>query len=69
MSETYRLELFASGPFVGCESTEVVDLAGYGYTDEQWDELTERKREDLLFEWGQDFFWNEGYDFNAKVEK
>lgn len=69
MSETYRLELFASGPYVGCESTEMVDLSDYGYTDEQWDALTEQKREDLLEEWGQDFFWNEGYEFNAKVEK
>lgn len=69
MAETYRLELFASGPYVGCESTELVDLSEYGYSDEEWDGLTEQKREDLLDEWGEDFFWNEGYEYNAKVER
>lgn len=69
MAETYRLELFASGPYVGCESTELVDLANYGYTDEEWDALTDRERENLLDEWGQEFFWNEGYEFNAEVKR
>lgn len=69
MAETYKLELFASGPFAGCKSTELVDLSDYGYTDEQWDGLTRQGREDLLDEWGQDFFWNEGYEYNAKVER
>lgn len=69
MAETYRLELRASGPFVGCESIEKVDLSDYGYTDEDWDELTHNQREDLLEEWGQGFFWNEGYEYNAKVER
>ena len=69
MSETYKLELFASGPYVGCESTELVDLSEYGYTDEEWDEMPERRRDELLIEWGEEFFWNEGYECNAKVEK
>lgn len=68
MAETYKLELFASGPYVGCESTELVDLSDYGYSDEEWDELTEGKRNDLLDEWGQDYFWNEGYEYNASVK-
>lgn len=65
----YKLELLASGPYVGCESTEAVDLSEYGYTDEGWDGLTEKRRKDLLFEWGEEFFWNQGYEFNAKVIK
>ena len=69
MAETYRLELFASGPYVGCESTELVDLKDYGYSDEEWDALSEREKEEALNEWGEEFFWNEGYEFNAKVEK
>lgn len=69
MAETYRLELFASGPYVGCESTELVDLSSYGFSDEDWDLLPERDKEELLNEWGQDFFWNEGYEYNAKVER
>lgn len=69
MAETYKLELFASGPYVGCQTTETVDLSDYGFSDEEWDELTEREREDLLNEWGEQFFWNEGYEYNAKVER
>lgn len=69
MAETYRLELFASGPYVGCETTELVDLSDYGYSDEDWDALVDREREDLLNEWGEEFFWNEGYEYNAKVER
>lgn len=69
MAETYKLELHACGPYVGCESTELVDLSDYGYFDEEWDALTDREREYLLHEWGEEFFWNEGYEFNAKVEK
>jgi len=68
MAETYKLELHASGPYVGCESTEVVDLSGYGYTDEDWDSFTDLERNDLLREWGEDYFWNEGYEFNAEVK-
>jgi len=69
MAETYKLELYASGPYVGCESTELVDLSDYGYTDEEWDLLPERDQEKLLEEWGQEYFWNAGYEYNAKVEK
>jgi uncharacterized protein YwgA len=69
MAETYKLELYASGPYVGCESTEVVDLSDYGYSDEDWDAEPERRQEELLSEWGEEFFWNEGYEYNAKVER
>ena len=69
MAETYKLELFASGPYVGCESTELVDLSDYGYTDEEWDELTKAERHNLLDEWGQNYFWNEGYEYNAEVKR
>lgn len=69
MAETYKLELRASGPYVGCESTELVDLSGYGYTDEEWDRLTNAERYKLLAEWGEEYFWNEGYEYNAEVQK
>lgn len=69
MAETYKLELFASGPFVGCQTTELVDLSDYGFSDEEWDELPEREREECLNEWGEQFFWNEGYEYSAKVER
>ncbi len=69
MAETYKPELYASGPYVGCESTELVDLSDYGYTDEEWDGLNDHRQGELLEEWGQEYFWNAGYEYNAKVEK
>ena len=69
MAETYRLELFASGPFVGCESTETYDLSEYGFTDEDWDLLPERDKEKLLDEWGQEYLWNQGYEYSGEVKK
>lgn len=67
MAETYKLELYASGPYVGCSSTEECDLIEYGYTDEEWDDLSERERENLLDEWSEENFWNNGYEFNGRV--
>lgn len=69
MAETYRLELYASGPFAGCESTETVSLSEYGFTDEEWDEVSEFEKGKLLDEWGSEYFWNEGYEFNAQVQR
>lgn len=62
MTATYKLKLGASGPFVGCESREEIPLIDYGYTDEEWDELSESKRDNLLDEWAQEFMLNEGYE-------
>jgi hypothetical protein len=69
MAETYEVELYASGPYVGWESTELVDLSDYGYTDEDWESLHEWEQGELLEEWGQDFFWSQGYEYNAEVKK
>lgn len=69
MAETYTLELYASGPFVGCESTETVKLSDWGFSDEDWDVLPERDKGKLLEEWGREYFWNEGYEYNAEVKK
>lgn len=69
MAEAYEVKLYAGGPFVGCDSEETVSLLEYGYTDEEWDELTEGKRKELLDGWGQAFFWNEGYEYNAEVKR
>lgn len=69
MAETYKIELFASGPYVGCDSTETVSLSEYGYSDEEWDALPVRERSELLNEWGEEYFWNEGYEYNAEVKR
>jgi hypothetical protein len=69
MAETYRLELHASGPYAGCESNEVVKLSEWGYSDEEWDELTEGEKGKVLEEWGSDYFWNQGYEYNAEVKR
>ena len=69
MAETYKLELWASGPYVGCKSIELVDLGEYGYTDEEWDALPEGVRQKNLDEWGEQFFWDEGYEYGAEVKR
>ena len=69
MAKTYKLELFASGPYSGCDSTDIIDLHEYGYTDEEWDGLTARERESFLYEWGKDYFWSEGFEFSAEVKR
>ena len=69
MAETYKLELWASGPYVGCESTDLVDLSVYGYTDEEWDALPQPEREKCLNRWGDEFFWGEGYEYGAEVKR
>lgn len=69
MAETYKLELHANGPWVGCESTDVVPLSDYGCTDEEWDALTSDEQYQLLDEWGQEYFWNEGYEYSSEVIK
>lgn len=67
MAETYKLKLYASGPFVGCVSEETVDLIDYGLTDEEWDMLDERDRGKMLDEFAAEFLYNEGYESNAEV--
>jgi len=69
MAETYKVELFATGPYVGSSSTELVDLSDYDYTDEEWDGLSDQEKGDLLDEWGEQYFWNEGYEYNAEVQR
>ena len=69
MAETYRLELYAAGPYVNCRSEEKVSLSDWGFTDEEWDAMPEHLQSKLLEEWGQEYFWNEGYEYNATVTK
>lgn len=69
MAETYELELHASGPYVGCESTEVVKLSDYGYSDEDWDSLNRGEQDGLLSEWGEESFWSRGYEYSAEVKR
>lgn len=69
MSETYRLTLRHSGPWVGAEDEETYDLSEYGYTDEEWDALTATERDDLLIRWSEQEFWNAGYEYSGEVSK
>jgi hypothetical protein len=69
MSETYKLELYASGPFAGCESTELIDLAEYGYTDEGWDSIPKGEQGNLLEAWAEENFWSQGYEYNAEIRR
>lgn len=64
---TYMVKLTTNGPWVGCESEEEFSLEDFGYSDEEWDALTDSQREDLLDEWARDNFWSMGYEYNGEV--
>ncbi len=66
---TYTLTLYAAGPYVGCDSEDEVPLEEYGYSDQEWDRLTDAQKDVLLNEWGEEYFWNAGFEYNAKVDK
>ncbi len=68
MAETYKVKLFATSPFIGTDVRETVDLEVYGYTNEQWDALTDVERYSILDEWAMDFAVNNGFEFSADVE-
>jgi len=69
MAKTYKLKLSASTPYGGCESTEMADLSDYGFSDEEWDGLTVASRNNYLNDWAEEYFWNEGYEYGAEIER
>lgn len=69
MAETYTVVLSTTGPWVGCESEDEYPLSEFGFTDEDWDELSENEQRRLLNEWAEDNFWNRGYEYHGGVSK
>jgi len=58
---TYKLTLGYGTPFTGGDGKDTFDLKDYCYSDQEWDELTDQQRSDLLDEWATENFWNQGF--------
>lgn len=69
MAETYTLTLRNSAPWAGCENEEEYQLSDFGYSDEDWDDLSRGEQEDLLEEWSKEEFWNAGYEYSGEVQR
>lgn len=69
MAETYRVKLWHSGPWVGAEGEDSHPLSDFGYTDKEWDALSEDVQERLLDEWAEGEFWNAGYEYGGEIER
>lgn len=69
MSETYRVTLHINTPYIGSDSEETYDLAEFGYTDEEWDALSEGERANRLEEWAENEFWNQSFGYYGEVSK
>lgn len=69
MSETYKVTLYTNTPYVGTDNQDTYDISEFGYTDEEWDALTERERENLVDEWAENEFWNQGFGYHGEVSK
>lgn len=57
MAETYTLELGVSTNKIGSDTVEVVNLADYGYTDEEWDALSTQEQDKIVGDWVEEFVW------------
>lgn len=66
MAETYRVELGVSTNRVGSEVEEDLPLSTFGYSDEEWDALSEIRRDELISEWVEEYTW-ENIDSWGKV--
>lgn len=69
MAETYTITVRNSGPWVGCESEETYYLEEMGYSDEEWDALSEAEQEKVINEIAEQEFWNAGYEFSGEVNR
>jgi hypothetical protein len=65
-THTYKVRLIASfGYLVLARHEDEVPLEEFGYSDQEWDELTTIEQEDLLNEWSEQFanerveYWGE----------
>lgn len=55
------IEVTASTKWAGCLETLILDTKELGYSDEQWDNLTEEHREDEVIQAAYDAI---GFSFN-----
>lgn len=69
MTFTYQVELTTNTMWVGAGTTDIVPLEEFGISDQEWDEYSDSRKNDLLSDWAQENFWNLGYEFNSRVIK
>lgn len=66
---SYTITLRHSGPWVGCEGEETYELSEFGYSNEEWDALSEAERENFIYEVSEREFWNAGYEHSGEVNR
>lgn len=55
---TYLVKFGVATHFINSDVEEEDTLENYGYSDQEWDELSERVQEQLISEWTEEFVWN-----------
>lgn len=65
---TYTLTLGTNTPFVNTDEEDTVPLVDFGYTDEEWDDLTEEAKDRLIDQWSAEYL-HERYSGWGKVNK
>lgn len=55
---TYRVKLGVSTKYIGSEDEDEMPLEEYGYSDQEWDELSDREKDKLITEWIEEYVWN-----------
>lgn len=55
---TYLIKFGVATHFINSDVEEEDTLENYGYSDQEWDELSEREQEQLISEWTEEFVWN-----------
>lgn len=66
---TYQVELTTNTMWVGAETRDVTPLEAYGISDQEWDGYPKEQQDDLLEGWAEENFWNQGYEYNGRVER
>lgn len=67
MSNKLKVYLWCQTNMNGSKCKDTVPLADYGFTDDEWNALPEKKQQELLSEWAMDFMNNNG-EMGAIVE-
>jgi hypothetical protein len=65
---TYTVTLGTNTPFSGTDEEDAAPLVDFGYTDEEWDTLTEQEKETLTDRWAQEYL-HERFSAYGRVDK
>ena len=64
---TYEVTLSVATRYIGSEVTETIKLGDLGLSDQEWDEMTDYQRDDVIYEYLNDWVWQEidtGWEIN-----